>query len=101
MLRVGTFQPLTSTTGAAAAEVAKCAVRVRDSPGHSVTSLSLHRIGSIGSPPAVRFIDTCLKKATALAGGGTVRVTGATSSAPSCRIGDRTSLVTSGKDCNR
>src|SRR5215468_6731026 len=58
-LRVGTFHPLTSTTGAPAPDVAKCAVKVADSPGHSVTSLSLHRIGTIGSPPVDRLIATC------------------------------------------
>src|SRR5258705_289270 len=71
-LRVGTFHPLTSTTGVAALGVAECAVKVSDSPGHSVTSLSLHRIGSISSPPSDRLIDTCWNSATALEDGGTV-----------------------------
>src|SRR5882757_6179890 len=111
---VGTFHPLTSTTGVALAElaapdvalvklsapdVAKCAVRVSDSPGHSVTSLSLHRIGNISSPPAGRLIDTCWNSATALEDGGTVSVTEAMSSAPSCRIVARTLAVAVGKDC--
>src|SRR5882757_9570687 len=96
---VGTFHPLTSTTGVDAPDVTKCAVRVSDSPGHSVTSLSLHRIGSISSPPADRLIDTCWNSATALEDGGTVSVTVAMSSAPSCRIVARTSLVAVGKDC--
>ena len=65
------------------ARVAKRAVRVSDSPGHSVTSLSLHRIGNTGSPPADRLIDTCWNSATALEDGGTVSVTVAMSSAPS------------------
>src|SRR5215472_4033233 len=99
-LRVGTFQPLTSTTGVAAPGAAKCAVKVSDSPGHSVTSLSLHRIGSIGSPSADRLIETCWNSATALEDGGTVSVTVAMSSAPSCRTVARTSLVAAGNDCN-
>src|ERR1700733_14764486 len=98
-LCVGTFHPLNSTTGVAAPCVAKRAVRVSDSPGHSVTSLSLHRIGSMSSPPADRLIDTCWNNATALEDGGTVRVTVAMSSAASCRIVARTSAVAAGKDC--
>src|SRR6202167_6059264 len=97
---VGTFHPVTSTTGVAVPGVAKCAGRVRDSPGQSVTSLSLHRIGNIGSPPADRLIDTCWNSATALEDRGTVRVTVAMSSAPSCRIVARTVVVAAGKDCN-
>ena len=63
-LCVGTFHPLTSTTGVsapgvAAPGVAKRAVKVSDSPGHCVTSLSLHRIGRTGSPPVARLIDMC------------------------------------------
>src|SRR6516165_5490217 len=100
MLRVGRFHPLTSTTGAAAPGAAKCAVKVSDSPGHSVTSLSLHRIGSIDSPPAVRLSETCWNSATDLEDAGTVSVTVATSSAPSCRTVARTSLVAAGKDCS-
>src|ERR1700722_19929198 len=97
---VGTFHPLTSTTGVAAPGVAKRAVRVSDSPGHRVTSLSLHRIGNMSSPPAAPLIDTCWNSATVLEDGGTVRVTVAMSSAASCRIVARTSLVAVGKDCN-
>src|SRR5215469_11642637 len=100
MLRVGAFHPLTSTTGAAAPGVAKRAVRVSDSPGQSVTSLSLHRTGSIGSPSADRLIATCWNNATALEDAGTVRVMVAMSSAPSCRTVVRTSLVAAGNDCN-
>src|SRR5215469_4005196 len=100
MLRVGAFHPLTSTTGAAAPGVAKCAVRVSDSPGQSVTSLSLHRIGSITSPSADRLIATCWNSATALEDGGTVSVTVAISSSPSCRTVARTSLVAAAKDSN-
>ena len=54
----------------------------------------------MGSPPADRLIDTCWNSATALEDGGTVSVTVAMSSAPSCRIVARTSLVAVGKDCN-
>src|SRR5271154_3572140 len=97
---VETFHPLTSTTGAAVPGVAKRAVRVSDSPGHSVTSLSLHRIGNTGSPPPVRLIDMCWNSATVLEDEGTVSVTVAMSSAPSCRIVARTSGVAVGKDCN-
>src|SRR6266567_3116662 len=117
MLCVGTFHPLTSTTerlatersarespagttGVSAPGVAKRAVKVTDSPGHSVTSLSLHRIGNTGSPPADRLIDTCWNSATALEDGGTVSVTMAMSSAPSCRTVARTSLVAVGRNCN-
>src|SRR5580698_10861033 len=96
----GTFHPPTSTMGCAAPDVARCAVRLSDSPGHSVTSLSLHRIGNIGSPPADRLIDTCWNSATALEDRGTVSVTEAMSSAPSCRTVTWTSLVAVGKDCN-
>src|ERR1700730_16298906 len=97
---VGTFHPLTSTTGVAAPGVAKRAVRVSDSPGHSVTSLSLHRIGNISSPPADRLIDTCWNSATALEDWATVSVTERMSSAPSCRTIARTVAVAVGKDCN-
>src|SRR5579862_6444620 len=97
---VGTFHPLTSTTGVAAPGLAKRAVRVSVSPGHSVTSLSLHRIGSTSSPPADRLINACWNSATALEDGGTVRVTVAMSSAPSWRIVALTPLVAIGKDCN-
>src|SRR3984893_4562795 len=96
---VGTFHPLNSTTGISAPDAAKCAVKVSDSPGHSVTSLSLHRIGSKSSPPAGRLIDTCWNSATALEDGGTVSVTEAMSSAPSCPIVGRASVVAIGKDC--
>src|SRR5215471_9646448 len=100
-LWVGAFHPLTSTTGGVAApDAAKCAVRVIDSPDHSVTSLSLHRIGSTSSPPADRLIDTCWNSAIAPEDGGTVSVTVAMPSAPSCRSVARTSLVAAGKDCN-
>src|SRR6516165_5615701 len=98
-LRVGTFHPLTSTTGAVAG-VANRAVKVNDSPGQSVTSLSLHRIGSSGSPPADRLIDTCWNSAAAAEDGGTVSMTVAMSSAPSCRTVARTSLVAGGRDCS-
>src|ERR1700683_484639 len=94
------FHPFTSTTGVSALGVVKCAVKVSDSPGQSVTSLSLHRIGNISSPPADPLIDTRWNSATALEDGGTVRVTEAMSSAPSCRIVARTSAVAVGKDCN-
>src|SRR5262245_4164665 len=100
MLRVGTFHPLTSTTGEAAPGAAKCAVKVSDSPGQSVTSLSLHRIGRIGSPSADRLIDTCWSSATAPEDGGTLSRMVAMSSAPSCRTVARTSLVAAGNDCN-
>ena len=100
MLRAGAFQPRISTTGIGAPDVAKRARRVSDSPGQSVTSLSLHRIGTIGSPFSVRLIDTCWNNAMALEDAGTDSVTVATSSAPSCRTVARTSLVTVDKDCN-
>src|SRR5580704_3469335 len=97
---VETFHPLTSTTSVSSPGAAKRAVRVSDSPGHSVTSLSLHRIGNISSPPADRLIDTCWNSATALEDWATVSVTEMMSSAPSCRIVARTVAVAVPKDCN-
>src|SRR5690348_4640953 len=70
-IRAGTFHPLTSTTGVAAPCIVKCAVRVSASPGHSVTSLSLHKIGSTGWPCADCLIDTCSNSATVLDDVGT------------------------------
>src|SRR6185437_94772 len=111
-LWVGAFQPLTSMIERLAREspagatdvptpaMAKCAVKVSDSPGHRVTSLSLHKIGSTSSPPVDRLIDTCWNSATDFEDGGTDSVTVTTSSAPSPRIVARTSLVAVGKDCN-
>src|SRR5262249_15491934 len=94
------FQPLTSTIGLSASEPAKCAVRVSDSPGHRVTSLSLHRMGSTSSPPADRLIETCWNSATPLEDAGTDKAMETTFSAPSCRIVALISLVAAGKDCN-
>src|SRR6185437_3410429 len=91
---------LTSTIGAPGPCEAKCAVNVSDSPGHSVTSLSLHRMGSARLPPADCLIETCWNSATALDDAGTVSVTVARVSACSCRNVGRISLLAVGNACN-
>src|ERR1700734_3349443 len=98
-LRVGAFHPLTSTSGAPVPCAANCAVTVTDSPGHSVTSLSLHRMGSTGLPPADCLIERCWNSATARDDAGVVSVTVTAESAPWRRNVARTWLVAIGNDC--
>src|SRR6185437_6707822 len=73
---------------------------VNDSPGHKVTSLSLHRIGSASSPFVDLRMDRCWNKATAFDESGTESVTVVTLSSPSRRVVACTSIVAVGNDCN-
>src|SRR6185503_13237868 len=71
-----------------------------DAPGHSVTSLSLHRTGSTGWSSVGCLIERCWNSATPLDLAGRLSVTVAMSRAPSRRTLARTSLAAPGRDCS-
>ena len=107
-VRVGTFHPLTSTTGAAdpgalvelsapdAAKVRRQGQRFAG-PQRDVVVAPQDRQQRLAAPD--RLIEMCWNSARAPEDGGTVRVTVTMSSAPSCRIDARTWLAAVGKDC--
>src|SRR5947209_946202 len=72
----GRFQPLTLTTGVdpRSKDVAYVAVRVSDSPGHSVMSLSLHVTGSTWLSPASSMASLDPRRTSVRTKKATVRV---------------------------